>query len=435
MECLGRSLPTDEKIFPNTHRIMKEDILKNLEHPQKLEQMYRSNKSAFKREFNSLFPQMTGNIVAECWNERLNYEKTEINWGTNGELVFVVLSSLVAGFLAKVPALFNINEEIYYTRNIGFIVFPLLAIYFAWKNNLSARNISIVSGISVFSLTFMNLLPHNSDSDTLILSCIHLPFILWAMLGFVFTRNDHTNYEKRLDYLRYNGDLVVITTVILIAGMILSGITIALFSLIEFEIEEFYLQYIVVWGLAASPIVGTYVTQTNPQLVSKVSPVIARIFSPLVLVTLFIYLIAILISGQDPYNDREFLMIFNLLLIGVMAIVVFSVIEASRYSRYLIEIWILFALSVTTIIVNVIALSAIIFRISEWGITPNRLAVLGGNLIILTHLLIVTYDLYKVLSKQSNTDNIGVSIASYLPFYVIWAAIVTFVFPFVFGFR
>jgi hypothetical protein len=48
----------------------------------------------------------------------------------------------------------------------------------------------------------------------------------------------------------------------------------------------------VVVGLAAVPLVATFLTQTNPQLVSKVSPVIARIFSPIVLVMLVIYLFA-----------------------------------------------------------------------------------------------------------------------------------------------
>ncbi|UJH92133.1 hypothetical protein LZ575_06015 [Antarcticibacterium sp. 1MA-6-2] len=106
---------------------------------------------------------------------------------------------------------------------------------------------------------------------------------------------------------------------------IMTGITIGLFSLIGINIEQFYFEYVVVFGLPAIPILGTYLTQTNPHLVGKISPVIARIFSPLVLVMLVIYLVAMLYSGKDPYNDREFLLIFNVLLIGVMAIIFFSV--------------------------------------------------------------------------------------------------------------
>ncbi len=115
---------------------------------------------------------------------------------------------------------------------------------------------------------------------------------------------------------------------------------------------------------------------------------------------LVIYLAAIIYSGKDPYNDREFLLMFNALLIGVMAIIFFSVAGTSETTRSQAEIRILFLLSAVTVLVNGIALSAILFRISEWGITPNRAAVLGGNVLILINLLLVTAQLYRVLSKR-----------------------------------
>jgi hypothetical protein len=225
------------------------------------------------------------------------------------------------------------------------------------------------------------------------------------------------------------------TTLILIAGAIMTGITIGLFSLIGLHIEQFYMEYIGVLGLAAAPIVGTYLTQTNPQLVGKVSPTIAKIFSPLVLMMLVIYLVAIVYSGKNPYNDREFLLIFNALLIGVMAIIFFSIAEAAKTELRKTEIWIITLLAMVTIIVNGIALSAILFRISEWGITPNRAAVLGSNVLILIHLLWVTKQLFGVLSKKEAIGSVGKVIAFYLPVYVVWTVIVTFLFPLVFGFR
>src|SRR5690606_41200120 len=90
------------------------------------------------------------------------------------------------------------------------------------------------------------------------------------------------------------------------------------------------------------------------------------------------YLVAIIYSGKDPYTDREFLLFFNLLLIGVMAIIFYSVAESSGIKAKL-QVWVLFLLSLLTIAVDGIALSAILFRITEWGITPNRAAVLGSN--------------------------------------------------------
>ncbi len=414
---------------------MKDEILSHLDDPRQLEKMYRTNKAPFKRAFSTLYPELKGNTLADFWNERLNHESDEIQWGTATELLFVIIASLMAGVIAKLPAFLSINEEFFYSRNIGFIVFPALMAYYAWKNKLSMGKITFIIGATLIGLIFINFFPDVRKSDTLILSSIHLVLFLWAILGFAFVGETRRNDEKRLSYLRYNGDLIVMTGLILIAGGIMTAVTINLFDLIGFKIEKYYFDYVGIYGLAAAPIVGTYLTQTNPQLVGKVSPVIAKIFSPLVLVMLVIYLVAIVYSGKDPYNDRDFLLIFNALLIGVMAIIFFSVAETSKTSKSQIEIWVLFLLSVVTIVVNGIALSAILFRISEWGITPNRAAVLGGNILILINLLLVTAQLYKVISKKDSLIEVGKAMASYLPVYVIWTIIVTFIFPLLFGFK
>jgi hypothetical protein len=262
-----------------------------------------------------------------------------------------------------------------------------------------------------------------------------LVLFLWSVLGFAFVGEIKNNDEKRLGYLKFNGDLVVMTTLILIAGAMMTGITIGLFSLIGFDIEKVYFEYFGIFGLAAAPVVGTYLTQTNPQLVGKVSPVIAKIFSPLVLLMLLVYLVAMIYSGKDPYNDREFLLIFNALLIGVMAIIFFSIAESSITRRSRVQLWILLLLSAVTIIVSGIAMSAILFRISAWGFTPNRAAVLGGNVLILVNLLIVTTQLFRVLSNKGDINGVGKAISSYLPIYCLWTVIVTFIFPLIFGFK
>ena len=413
----------------------RSEILTNIDNPRAIEKLYQENKSAFKTEFNLIYPHLTDHKLADYWNERLNYESAEISWGSKNELLFVLIASLVAGVIAKLPVILSINAESFYQRNIGFIVFPILASYFFWKNGLSTRKMVLAGIAFAIALFFINLLPADTKSDTLILSCIHLPLFLWAVLGFSYVGDQMNSPRKRLDFLRYNGDLVIMSTLILIAGAILTGITIGLFELIGYKIEKFYTEYIGIIGLAAVPIVATYITQTNPQLVNRVSPVIAKIFSPLVLITLVVYLIAILVSGKDPYNDRDFLMVFNALLIGVMAIILFSVAESFKKNENRMSRFILLALSLVTVIVNGIALSAILFRISTWGITPNRLAVLGGNILILTNLLIVTFKLFKNVSKKADISEVENSISRFLPVYIVWTVIVTFIFPLLFQFK
>ena len=168
---------------------------------------------------------------------------------------------------------------------------------------------------------------------------------------------------------------------------------------------------------------------------NKVSPVIAKVFTPLVLITLTVYLTAIIYTGKDPYKDRDFLIIFNMLLIGVMAIILFSVAETTKNSKSKISTIMLLLLSAVTIVVNGIALSAIVFRISEWGITPNRLAVLGGNLLILINLLFVAYRLFRASKNIQEVENVEKTIALFLPIYSLWTVFVIFIFPLIFGFK
>lgn len=416
---------------------MKNEILTHLNatEPGQLESIYRTNKGKFRQEFQDIYPQLKGQPLADFWNERLSYEPGEISWGTGRELLFVIIASLIAGFIAKIPQLAEIDPDYFYPRNIGFIVFPALTAYFTWKQNVPVKKVMIVLSAFVVSAIYINLLPGDDSTDTFILACIHLPLLLWAGLGYTFLEGNMYDFQKRLNFLRFNGDLVVMTTIILIAGGLLTGVTLGLFELIDLKIEEFYFNYIAIWGAAAAPIVGAYLVQTNPQLVNKVSPVIAKVFTPLVLIMLVTYLGAVIYTGKDPYNDREFLLIFNVLLIGVMAIILFSIAETFRKQNGKIGPLTLLGLSIVTIIVNGIALSAIVFRISEWGITPNRLTVLGGNILILINLLIVSYHQLLALKDHSMAYKVENSIAAFLPVYIIWAIVVTFGFPLIFGFE
>jgi hypothetical protein len=414
-------------------KLMKNQILSNFNSPKELEKLYRENKTQFKREFNGMYPELQGNSAADFWYERLNFKQEKPRRRSQTELLFVVLAAFVAGITAKLPAIFSIDEEFFYSRNIGFIVFPVLMVYFGWRNKISSGKIVFIALSVITVLIYINTLPNMPNSDTLFLACTHLLLFLWMLFGFTFVGDWRNIVAKRLQFLKFNGDLLVLIALICIAGGIMTAITIGLFSLIGFNIEEWYFKNIAVFSLAAVPVVGTYLTRTNPQLVGKVSPVIARIFSPLVLIMLVIYLVAMFYSGNDPYQDREFLIIFNALLIGVMALIFFSVAGTSAERTRKSEIWILFLLSVVTIVVNSIGLSAILFRISEWGMTPNRAAVLGANGFILINLLLVTVQLFRVSMKKADMEAVEKAIAFYLPVYFLWALVVTFLFPLIFG--
>jgi hypothetical protein len=412
---------------------MQQAILDNINNPHQLELFYRENPALFTTAFDSVYVDVKGNTIADCWFERLNYKKEESYAVNKREMLLVVLAAIIAGFVAKLPAIFHLNEENFFEKNLSFIVFPFLIAYFSWKQQLTFKRMLFPVMVVLLSVIYINLLPVVEKSDVLFLATIHLPIVLWIALGFTFTGNDYKNPSLRINYLRFNGDFLVMTAVIMASCMIFTGITMGLFKMINIDIQEVYFQYIAVWGAASIPLVATYLLQHNPSMVNKVSPTIAKIFTPLVLVLLLTYLIAVAYTGKDPYNDREFLLIFNVLLIAVMAIIFFSIAEAAQHTKKDFQLIMLLMLSVLTIIVNVVALSAIGFRIMQWGFSPNRLAVLGSNLLIFVNLMRVSFQLFKSIRGNQEIERIEKSIVSYLPVYGAWAAFVAFLFPLIFG--
>ena len=105
---------------------MKDQILSNLENAHELERLYRSDKHHFRRTFTDLYPTLRDYPLAPFWYERLTYTPEEVSRTVSRDLAIVILASLLAGAIAKIPAIFGIDEEFFYTRNIGFIVLPLL---------------------------------------------------------------------------------------------------------------------------------------------------------------------------------------------------------------------------------------------------------------------------------------------------------------------
>lgn len=419
---------------------MEANIKDNIENPEQLEQLYRSDKKGFQKAFFEIYKDIADSKVSEYWKARLEYGKQNDakKDDLKNDIFYLIMTCFITGFLIEMPKILDFDPEkyFYYQKNAGLIVlFGLSAYSFLTKPLINFKH--LITSLIVFGISaiYINLLPSLEHSDSINLAYIHLPLLLWCLYGMVFIDFETKDKLKRIDYIKYNGDIAILTAVILIAGGILTGMTFGLFSAIDLHIEVFYFDYIVVLGLVSSPIVATYIVKNYPSVTNKIAPIIAGIFSPLVLITLVVYLISILITGKDPYNDREFLIVFNLMLLGVMAIIVFSVSEISAYKNQKFSVLTLFALAIITLIVDLVALSAILYRLGEFGFTPNRTAVLGSNLLIFGNLVLIMIDLIKVVFKGKEIKTVELTIARYIPIYTAWTIIVTFGFPLLFAMK
>ena len=92
-------------------------------------------------------------------------------------------------------------------------------------------------------------------------------------------------------------------------------------------------------------------------------------------------------------------------------------------------------LVITALLVDAFALWAIAARISEFGFTPNRVAALGENLILLVNLGWSAVLYARFLARRSSFGRLEHWQTAYLPVYAVWAWVVVAIFPIIFDFR
>jgi len=420
---------------------MTENQIKdNIDNPVQLELLFRSDKKGFQKAFDSVYEEISAYQAAEFWKSRLEQEySTNIDKKTNlSEILLLLLTCAVTCFLIEIPKIFNLHytDEIFYQRNAGLIVlFGITAFICILKKKFILRNVIISLLVFIGSAVYVNLLPVNSESQTIILVYLHLPLMLWCVLGLGYINYDVKNNNLKIDYIKFNGDLAIWFVLILVAGMILTFITLGLFNAAGVSIEKFYFDYILICGLVSTPIISTYIIKHQSGLTNKLAPIIARLFTPFVLLTLICYLIAIPIIGEDPLHDRDFLIIFNIMLLGVMSLITFSVSETSNSEKQRFNEIILLLTTFVAILIDLWALSAIIYRLEEYGLTPNRIAVLGSNLLILINLIFILINLIQVNFMKRELNKVESTISRFLFIYALWTIFMVFFFPLIFGFK
>ena len=419
---------------------LREQIEANIDDPEGLETLYRKAPELFARQLDPVFEAHPSSVLLHAWHARLTYE---VPWAKRtpsaflqkpSEILLIILLCLAGGTLVKLIQFVGDSEAWQYiARNLAFFFMPGLALYFLIRRAVQTRMYLGLGLVFIGAAWYINMLPFE-ETDSILLALVHLPFLLWTVVGVAFAGAAYKELEPRLEYLKFNGEMIAYSVIFLVGGAAMTAITIGLFETIGVSIDEWYFQYVVVYGLVSIPIVATYVTIHRADMGQRIAPSIARIFSPLVLITLIFFLGANMIQGKSPYTDRDFLIVFNIMLVGVLAIAIFTISERSSSTAIQTSDYITYALVIVALIVDLIALSAILFRLSSYGLTPNRLAVLGANLLVFGNLAGIVAYYTGFLRGKMGMDRVEYWITRYLPLYTIWTAFVVFVLPLIFRF-
>lgn len=401
-----------------------------IDNPHELERMFRQEPEAFKKSFAYAWEQNPNSQVLAVWQERLHFKETEDTEKASllrKHFWFMGLLAILAGISTRI--LFHFTEqEAIAPINLVFGILPFMAIYFVYNNSSTKKVIYALTSLFLISGLYLNLLPLE-DKDSIILAYLHLPVFLWVVLGLAFTGNEYDKGSARLAYLKFNGEFGILYVSMAISGMVLTVLTMQLFRLVGTDISEFYFKNVVLFGAAALAVVAAFLVSRDIKLAKNIAPYLAKIFSPLVLATLAVYLVTVIWVGKNPFLDREFLLVFNGVLLSVLAVTIFSITERGTGEKMNVSDYINFALIALALIIDAVALSAIVFRLSSYGITPNRLAVLGINVLICANLIWIMFSYARFLQNKTGPSTLQDAVTKYLPVYGLWAAFVTLVFP------
>ena len=418
--------------------VLKEQIIENINNGEILEQLYRQNKKEFTKEFLSIADNYDTELV-KFWKIRLEKHNTNQKETDNKDILFIIFISIITFLLVKLQSFFpNIIDSSFYERYIGVIILNSLIVFSFWYNKIKdSKKILSYIGILILILIYVSVVPLNGTiygGDSVKLALIHVPLLLWCIWGIIFINFDIKNNIKRMEFIRFNGELIILTGLILILGFILCLITIALFQAINIDILFIITNFIAVLGIVAAPIVANYLISQKPDVIKKVVPALAELFTPLVLVMLIAYFIALLTSIKNIFDDRDLLMLMNIVLVLVVAIIIFAISEIKRSDKKNFNLIMLLSMSTLSIIINVIALISIIIRLQD-GFTPNRTIVLGTNILLLGNLVIIVKDLIKSYKNSDNLQKTENNISKYFNVYFLWFSLVVFILPLIFYYQ
>lgn len=356
------------------------------------------------------------------------------------ELGVTLLFALGAGAAVKLLET-SVDEGLVVTRNLPFVVLPFLAGWFAWKRRAPWQVGAVTAALAAAPALAVNLYPFQESSGpfpvpgmTAVLALTHAPVLLWLLVGVLHTGGRWRSHGRRMDFVRFTGELVMYLVLIALGSMVLVGLTVAVLGLADVDITPFFADWLLPFGVPGALLVAAWLVEAKKSVVENITPVLAKVFTPLALLMLVADLAALLVNGPLANVDRELLIVMDAVLVLVLFLLLYSISARDPLLRLGVFDWLQLALVGTALAVNAVALTAMLTRIAEFGFTANKTAALGLNLVLLVHLAWSAWLLLGFVRGTRPFAAVERWQTTYLPVYAVWAAVVVLVFPPLFAF-
>ena len=354
------------------------------------------------------------------------------------ELHVMVLCAAAAALAIKVPGWFGLeiseDDAGFYARNLSLFALPALAAYFAWQRRVGVRVIGVLALLFILGAVAANAYPLADDSQSTVLTAIHLPIALWLVVGVAYMGGDWRSDRRRMDFIRFTGEWLIYFVLIGLGGGVLVLFTVGTFDAIGLDAEEFINSWLLPCGAMAAVIVSAWLVEAKQSVIENMAPVLTRVFTPLFAVTLLAFLVAMTWTNNGIDVQRDVLILFDLLLVVVLGLLLYAISARDFAAQPGLFDRLQLALVLSALIIDVMVLLAITGRITEWGFSPNKSAALGENVILLTNLAWSAWLFLGFLRGRMPFARLEHWQTRYLIVYAVWAWTVVLVFPLVFNF-
>jgi len=266
----------------------------------------------------------------------------------------------------------------------------------------------------------------------LVLAAIHLPVALWFAVGLGYVGGQGRSHPRRMDFIRFTGEWGVYYTMLAIGGGVLMGLTVAGFGAIGVDAETAVAEWIMPCGAMGAVIIAAWLVEAKQGVVENIAPVLTAVFTPLTTLMLMVYLVGILSVGDILDVDRDLLILADLILVLVLGLLLYSLSARDPQAGPGLFDRLSLLLVVVALLIDLLMLAAMVVRIAEFGASPNKVAALGLNLLLLVNLM-WSARLSVGFLRGGRFAAMERWQTWYLPLFGLWAAVVVLAFPPLFG--
>lgn len=400
-----------------------------LDEPEKIEQIYRKNPKSFRKAYRDAFESAHDTPLFRAWQARLEFSSAKAEKLSKRDLFIMLLLCFCSGTLLRIPDWYDFEKLETFAWMVSLVPLTAMFLFSMHMRGWPRKTTYVGFASSVFLGLAMWLTPVAWE-DVYALAILNLPLFLWALYGFSRTGFARDYKHQRIEFLRFSGEMVIHGGLLFLGGGVLLLLTYELFDLLNIH-KDWLIEDFAIYGLASIPLVAAWATDTY-SAARKLAPLLARIFSPLLLVLILCYMGAMAWNTEELFNDRSTLLTYNILLLCVLCTAVFSITGRGERIPGKMETSIISTMIAATVLLDLIGIWAICWRVFEYGMTANRLSVLGSNLVVFGNLAFMGVGYFRNHFGTGSLDDIESNLARYLPVYAIWSGFSVLILPWIF---